>query len=203
MRLDDSPHPPDPPTQPSPTQPAPSRPTPSLPTPRPSDALGRDLRVLICGSRDWTDDRPILTILDGLLFLHNCGFGTVTLEPLAIIEGGAKGADEIAAAWAETWKEREPYEFGVPRLTHEQYPADWYTHDYEGKTPVPCRHRRLAAGVPCLAAGLRRNQKMMDEAKPSVAFAFVTRPLPESRGTADMVRRLKVGGVTTYVMQLA
>lgn len=138
------------------------------------------MRVLICGSRDWTDSLPITSVLDGLLFLHNCGFGTLTLDPMVIIEGGATGADEIAAAWAETWKDREPYDFGVPRLTHEQYPADWK------------RYGRSAGPI--------RNQAML-ETKPSVAFAFVTMPMPESRGTADMVRRLKEAGVPTYVVQ--
>lgn len=48
--------------------------------------------------------------------------------------------------------------------------ADWKTH---GKV-----------------AGLRRNQRMLDEGKPHLVIAF-----PGGRGTADMVRRAEVAGV--------
>lgn len=53
------------------------------------------------------------------------------------------------------------------------YPADWRAH---GK-----------------AAGPIRNQRMLDEAKPTKVFAF-----PGGRGTADMVRRAKAAGVPVY-----
>ena len=52
----------------------------------------------------------------------------------------------------------------------ENYPADWRNH---GK-----------------AAGPIRNQKMLDEGKPTKVVAF-----PGGRGTADMVRRAKAAGV--------
>ena len=52
-----------------------------------------------------------------------------------------------------------------------RYPADWNAH---GR-----------------AAGPLRNQKMLDEAKPSLVVAF-----PGGRGTADMVRRARDAGVS-------
>jgi hypothetical protein len=61
---------------------------------------------------------------------------------------------------------------GVPVL---KYPADW---DRYGK-----------------AAGPIRNQFMLDDGKPTHAVAFYDRPRGESKGTADMVRRLKKAGV--------
>lgn len=67
------------------------------------------------------------------------------------------------------------------RFDCDPYPADWDTH---GKK-----------------AGPIRNQQMLDEGKPDVVFAFVTRPLAESRGTADMVRRAKKAGVPVYVTE--
>jgi hypothetical protein len=40
---------------------------------------------------------------------------------------------------------------------------------------------------------------MLTEGQPEVAFAFVNKPLPESRGTADMVKRLHDAGIPIYV----
>lgn len=56
------------------------------------------------------------------------------------------------------------------RVTNLKFPADWNAH---GK-----------------AAGPIRNQRMLDEGKPSHVLAF-----PGGRGTADMVRRARDAGV--------
>lgn len=64
---------------------------------------------------------------------------------------------------------------------HEHYPADWDRH---GK-----------------AAGPIRNQQMLDEGKPDVVWAFVDKPLVDSRGTHDMVQRAKRAGLPTYVVE--
>lgn len=50
------------------------------------------------------------------------------------------------------------------------------------------------------AAGVVRNQRMLDEGEPDVVWAFIDKPLEESRGTADMVRRAKAAGVPVYVV---
>lgn len=50
-------------------------------------------------------------------------------------------------------------------------------------------------------AGPRRNQRMLDEGKPDLVLAFVSKPLTESIGTADMVRRARAAGVKTYVIE--
>jgi hypothetical protein len=121
-------------------------------------------RILVCGSRDWDDPAPVAHALCGYLY-----YDAEYSGELVVIQGGAKGADELALKWAQgnecAW------------LT---YPADWKKH---GK-----------------AAGPIRNQQMLDEGKPDVVWAFVTRPLEESRGTADMVRRATAAGVPTYVV---
>ena len=61
----------------------------------------------------------------------------------------------------------------VHRITNLKFPADWKTH---GK-----------------AAGVIRNQQMLDEGKPDLVVAF-----PGGRGTADMVRRAEKAGVEVY-----
>jgi hypothetical protein len=118
-------------------------------------------RVLVCGSRDWTDQGPIYAVLDG--YDHDpLEFG------VTVINGGAPGADSIAKRWAELNK--------VPCIT---CMADWKG---QGK-----------------AAGPIRNGKMLG-LHPDVVWAFVTKPLDESRGTADMVRRARAVGTPTYVV---
>jgi len=61
-------------------------------------------------------------------------------------------------------------------LAVEAYPADWNRH---GK-----------------GAGPIRNQRMIDEGHPTEGYAF---PLSSSKGTWDMVRRLRAAGVPTTI----
>tara|TARA_Y100000310_G_scaffold244963_1_gene249880 strand:+ start:4034 stop:4294 length:261 start_codon:yes stop_codon:yes gene_type:complete len=56
----------------------------------------------------------------------------------------------------------------------ERFPADWHLY---GR-----------------AAGVLRNQQMLDEGKPDLVLAFHDE-LESSKGTADMVRRAKKAGV--------
>jgi len=60
------------------------------------DVVGREFRVLICGSRDWTDKRRIGRYLDELLEAEG-------LEPgqLIVIHGACKGADHHAGMEAK------------------------------------------------------------------------------------------------------
>lgn len=90
-----------------------------------------------------------------------------------LIEGQCPygGADGFGEKWAKARRE----------VMHLPFPADWDRH---GK-----------------AAGPIRNQQMLDEGKPDMVLAFVNRPLAESRGTADMVRRARAAGVPTYVVE--
>jgi YspA, cpYpsA-related SLOG family len=64
---------------------------------------------------------------------------------------------------------------------HEKYPAKWTTH---GK-----------------AAGHIRNQQMLNEGQPDVVIAFIDKPLTESKGTHNMVRRARQAGIPTYVVE--
>ena len=98
------------------------------------------MRVLVCGSRTWTDPDPIVAILNGLDSQCHDDF-------ITIIEGGARGADRIAATWA---LEREN-----PGL--HTFPADWRKH---GR-----------------AAGHIRNARMLVEGEPDLVIAFSDQPI--------------------------
>lgn len=92
---------------------------------------------------------------------------------LTIIHGAARGADTLAAGSAECLVQG----YDLPEI--EAYPADWEAH---GK-----------------AAGPIRNQRMLDEAKPDVVWAFCD-DLGASKGTADMVRRARKAGIPVYLV---
>lgn len=78
------------------------------------------MRVLVCGGRDFRDKMY--------------GWGWLQAIHLkrgitAIIEGGATGADALAAAWAKLE--------GVPT---ERFPADWKAH---GRAAGPIRNQQM------------------------------------------------------------
>ena len=131
-------------------------------------------RVLVCGSRDWTDTAAIraelATLPAGSVVIHgDNGYDAVGRalwgqpDQLAV-----RGADKLAGAIAR--------ELG---LVLEVYSPDWKAH---GRS-----------------AGPKRNQRMLTEGKPDQALAF-TRDLAKSRGTADMVRKLHAAGVPVRVV---
>lgn len=97
-------------------------------------AAGRaPIRVLVCGGRDFSNKHQLYTELDRI---H-------AETPIScIIEGGAAGADYLAARWSVRANLND----------HARYPADWTMH---GR-----------------AAGPIRNQRMLDEGKPDLVVAF-------------------------------
>lgn len=139
-------------------------------------------RVLVCGSRDWEEWQVVHAVLDGLWqtwsVTHACtGGGSFTVihgGQSAVIDGKRVGADYAA----ETWTSSPMHD--PDTVTVLPFPAHWETY---GR-----------------AAGPIRNQRMLDEGRPEVVWAFVTKPLPESRGTYDMVQQAWKAGVPTYVV---
>lgn len=92
-------------------------------------------RILVCGSRDWTDKEFIYKRLDGFLQLF---------KEVTILEGACRGADSIAGEWAR--------ERGVPL---EEYPAEW---DKFGPSAGPLRNKRmLEEGRPSLVLAFTEN----------------------------------------------
>lgn len=86
------------------------------------------MRVLVCGSRDWTDSSMVHIVLSGLYWKGNP-------DPdrpwMTVIDGGAKGADEAAGSWAKANK-------GI--INHLVFAADWETY---GKAAGPIRNRQM------------------------------------------------------------
>jgi UDP-N-acetylmuramoylalanine-D-glutamate ligase len=124
------------------------------------------MRILVCGGRDYGNREELFLILDRL---HGATPFTV------LIHGGAKGADALAAAWAE-----------ARRVDTNAYPALW------GDLSQPdalIKHSRSGRAYDA-RAGFRRNQTMLDLGKPDLVVAF-----PGGSGTQDMVDRAKAAGV--------
>ena len=117
---------------------------------------GAGMRVLVCGTRNFSDEKVIRDVMRRLP------------EESVIIEGGAKGADSIA--------KKIGGERGMEVL---EFAADW---DKKGR-----------------AAGIIRNQQMLDEGDPDVVYAFYMSEADKlkSIGTKDMVRRATDAGVRT------
>lgn len=76
---------------------------------------------------------------------------------LVVIHGCAKGADSLADRWAKA----------SDTVLVEQYPADWNRYGRQ--------------------AGYMRNKQMLEEGKPDEVWAFIDKPLKESKGTKMMV----------------
>lgn len=66
---------------------------------------GTHIRVLVCGGRDWTDEKAVH---DFLTKLHE------ERRIALVIEGGARGADHLARTWARKQ--------GIP---NKSFPAHW------------------------------------------------------------------------------
>ena len=122
------------------------------------------MNVLVCGDRNWANRRSMYLVLD-TLELNYAGH-------LTIIEGQAKGADQIAGEWAEL--------SGVRKVKHVKFPADWATYKR--------------------AAGPIRNQQMLDEGKPDLVLAFHDN-IKQSKGTGDMVRRAHRTGIPVLLFK--
>jgi hypothetical protein len=79
------------------------------------------MRLLVCGSREWTAERHMRYVLE---FYANIYRGELT-----VIEGAARGADAMAGSIARS--------LGVPV---EEYPADWRG---KGKAAGPIRNQQM------------------------------------------------------------
>lgn len=97
------------------------------------------------GSRSWVDIEAVEEVVERLALIDGSLKG---------IHGGARGLDQLAD---QVLKRRGFQPIAVP--------AEWRVHDRAGATPVPCRCRepRSADLDVCKAAGIRRNQRIIDE----------------------------------------
>lgn len=124
------------------------------------------IRVLITGSRDWTDKQAI----------HEALFSYFANQPapswqFVLVSGACPtGADKMAEEVAEKlgW-------------TIERHPAQWNVHTDE----CPDWHRPLAR---CKMAGFRRNREMVDLGA-TVCYAFILNGSRGATHTADLAER--------------
>lgn len=95
------------------------------------------MRVLVCGGRDYYDRGRVYQVLGSLRQQHG---------NLVVIQGGARGADEMARDWWQShWGQGREGQLI-------NYPANW---DRDGK-----------------AAGPIRNQAMLENEHPDLVVAF-------------------------------
>ncbi|RWO57146.1 MAG: DUF2493 domain-containing protein [Mesorhizobium sp.] len=130
--------------------------------------MARELRVLVCGGRDFSDGMKMHFALQDLWDERG---------PFAvIIHGNARGADAEAKEWA--------LEKGIK---HAPFIAAW-----EDLTAPGAVIRYIkATGKPYNAnAGPQRNQRMIDDGKPDIVVAF-----PGGKGTRDMIDRARRAGL--------
>lgn len=131
------------------------------------------MRILVTGSRDWTDWRTL-----NLALIETAKSD----RDVTLVHGCARGTDSLAAAAARKlgWQV-------------EDHPADWN---------APCRascgprdHRRPGRGGVeyCPAAGDYRNQAMVDQGADVCLAFFVHGSL--NKGTTDCATRAKKAGI--------
>lgn len=139
----------------------------------------REARILVTGSRSWTDTA---TIHDALL--NACYDATQVFDRdirCVIVHGDCpKGADAIAKQWAE--------DHGI---LHEPHPADWAARCSEICLLTTHRKTHPRHGEYCPHAGHLRNQFMVDLGA-DIVLAFHR---AGSRGTADCISRAKKAGM--------
>lgn len=101
------------------------------------------MRVLVTGSRDWSDPAAIFDALDELLRA-----AIVAGESLTVVHGACpKGADDIARAWTAG---RGGFD---SRVLHEPHPADWKRH---GKRAGILRNAEMVKlGADCCLAFIK------------------------------------------------
>lgn len=132
------------------------------------------MRILVTGSRDWTDRDAVYHALNQICEERGLNYipdehGNTMPDPskVTVVHGACPtGADIIADDWCIS-----------ADFLAERHPADWGTH---GK-----------------AAGPIRNQEMVDLGA-DICLAF---PLGASRGTRDCMRRAEAAGIPVKVIE--
>jgi hypothetical protein len=143
------------------------------------NSLWRPARILLTGSRTWTDRvRLEATLMDVWHDATQNGYTTILLTHGACPEG----ADAMGDEWA--------YANGAPQ---DPRPADWTGPCAPDCQPGHRRRRRDGTDY-CPLAGHRRNQLMVDLQPQLVVAAH----RGDSRGTADCIRRAETAGIPVH-----
>lgn len=111
------------------------------------------MRVLVCGGREFTDWHRLCRELDAM---H-------TQQPFTcLIHGAAKGADEMAGAWAAS-----------RNIQVAEFPADWETHR---RAAGPIRNKQmLDEGKPQLVVAFPGGRGTANMVKQAVAAGLEVR----------------------------
>lgn len=131
-------------------------------------------RILMTGSRGWTDRRSIAASLKRAL-----KYLAVEPERAVLVHGGAFGADALAAQVAR--------EMG---LALEAHPAQWGIHSDDCPAEDPgdgtCWQGMVRGGRNyCKRAGFRRNKEMIDS-RVDILLAFIRDDSRGATGTLDI-----------------
>lgn len=138
-------------------------------------------RVLVTGSRDWTDRSLIEQTFDAALALLQVPF--TMQKTLTLVHGAAAGLDTMASrsATQRGW-------------TVEAHPAAWDTHT----AACPAWHQGLKT---CKMAGHRRNHEMIALGADLVlSFPLGTEKSGLSKGTWGCTRAAEKAGLPTVVL---
>ena len=119
------------------------------------------MRILVTGSRNWTDREAIEEALTGIVAPDYTSRGAV------LIHGAARGADRIAHELAREWE----------GWTVDAYPADWKKH---GNRAGPIRNSEMLGAYPdiCLAFPLPGSKGTWDMVRKASAAGIEVRIMP-------------------------
>lgn len=151
--------------------------------------LGAPFRLLITGSRKWTDTRSVEQVLRYYLrrAVHS-GYRLVVVQGEAL-----EGADRIASDWA-THAERVGW-----AVTNEAHPAQWSVCSHERCHPGH-QIRRPSGRLYCPYAGFARNQRMVDS-RPDACVAFWRAGSSGTRDCRARVADAQIPELTLYWSQ--
>jgi len=141
-------------------------------------------RVLVTGSREWTDIDLVDQALDAALALLQVPL--TMQDTMLLVAGGARGLDSLAAvvAGSRGWKV-------------EEHPARWGEHGAD----CPTSHLQPVVQQTCKMAGHRRNHEMVAlGADLVIAFPTGDEKSGLSRGTWGCARAAKAAALPTLVL---
>lgn len=92
-------------------------------------------------------------------------------------------------------------EIGLTVITGDARGADRHAREWAGHNGVDCETYPADWKQHSKAAGPIRNSIMLAEGKPDYVWAFITKPLEQSRGTNDMVTRARAADINVYVVR--
>jgi len=141
-------------------------------------------RVLVTGSREWTDIDLVDQALDAALALLQVPL--TMQDTMLLVAGGARGLDSLAAvvAGSRGWKV-------------EEHPARWGEHGAD----CPTSHLQPVVQATCKMAGHRRNHEMVAlGADLVIAFPTGDEKSGLSRGTWGCARAAKAAALPTLVL---